>query len=576
MNYHPIDLLIFDAQPAHEAYLKQASSSKTLAEAIKNYKDRYHRHPPPGFDHWYRYATERNSFIIDDFDSIYRDIIPFYALEPAEIRQRTWQIIANLWHNATGISIRDGKVNIISGVYPTHRWMLEGIVRMIERFAERLPDMDLAFNTNDEPRIAAWYEDIEPMREAAKAAASSSLEKTPENAFCNARAKQWEAIPQESAPRLMRDLSWQRIFSEFGAAGCPSDSAARTQRLWNRGHLCTSCIVPQSIGAFLSNWTKAADICHQPDIAYQHGFYSSPATFKASHQLYPVFSQSKVHGFNDILYPSAWNYVDKAKYAPTDEFPDVAYADKKPTLFWRGTTSEGMSPDSGQWKGMTRQRFQHILNNINFGTATQPILVPELSANADATSTGQTFRYTPIPISDLTQFLDVDVHFANEMTHCWDKDCAQQRREFGAADSANFQSHWGYKYLLDLDGAGFSGRFLPFLESRSLPLKAGVFREWWDDRVMAWKHFVPLDVRGQGVWATLAYFAGLEGKIAGDEKKYIKVPAHEREAELIAEQGREWAGKVLRKEDMEIYLFRLLLEWGRVTDDNRDGIGLEG
>ena len=45
--------------------------------------------------------------------------------------------------------------------------------------------------------------------------------------------------------------------------------------------------------------------------------------------------------------------------------------------------------------------------------------------------------------------------------------------------------------------------------------------------------------------------------------------------EEIAERGRVWAGKVLRKEDMEVYLFRLLLEWGRLTDDGREGLGFE-
>ena len=53
----------------------------------------------------------------------------------------------------------------------------------------------------------------------------------------------------------------------------------------------------------------------------------------------------------------------------------------------------------------------------------------------------------------------------------------------------------------------------------------------------------------------------------------MKVPAHDKEGERIATAGREWAGQVLRKEDMEIYFFRLLLEWGRLTDDRRDGIG---
>jgi len=31
----------------------------------------------------------------------------------------------------------------------------------------------------------------------------------------------------------------------------------------------------------------------------------------------------------------------------------------------------------------------------------------------------------------------------------------------------------------------------------------------------------------------------------------------------------------LRREDMEIYFFRLLLEWGRLTDDGRDEIGFD-
>ncbi len=123
-----------------------------------------------------------------------------------------------------------------------------------------------------------------------------------------------------------------------------------------------------------------------------------------------------------------------------------------------------------------------------------------------------------------------------------------------------------------MDGAGFSGRFLPFLESHSLPFKAGLFREWWDDRLTAWHHFVPIDIRGNGFWATLAYFAGFDGILNG---RSVRLEAHDDHGERIAENGREWAHKALRKEDMEIYLFRLLLEWGRLTDDRRDEIGFD-
>ena len=245
-------------------------------------------------------------------------------------------------------------------------------------------------------------------------------------------------------------------------------------------------------------------------------------------------------------------------------------------MFWRGATSEGMSPDRGQWKGMARQRFLHNLNDINVGGATQAILLPSgsnhTSSLKDASLDQQkiSLAYRLIPISDLTAQIKTDVHFAgNRFTRCWDIDCPQQAREFGLEATTPFQQHWRYKFLLDLDGAGFSGRFLPFLQSRSLPFKAAVIREWWDDRVTAWWHFVPLDVRGHGVWATLAYFAGWDGG------QGMRWRSHEAQGEKIARQGRELAQKVLRKEDMEIYFFRLLLEWGRVTDDWREEIGFD-
>ena len=574
VNYHPIDLLIYDAQVTHNTFVEQASASKSLAEAAKTYRERYGRHPPPGFDKWYQYATERNSLIIDNFDTINNDLLPFWALSPQQIRERTWQMMSNPWHDASGLSIRNGKVEASPSKFmmPTHAWMLEGLVKMMGNFAEWLPDMDLAFNVNDECRIAVPFEVIEDMRRKGDAAAD--LETQVENTFSPDRAQGWNPLPDEpNGDRVMREMSWQKMFHEFGNAGCSPNSPAKIQRYVNVGELCTSCTAPQSLGAFLANWTLANDICHQPDMSRLHGIYVAPAAFKASHDLYPIFSQSKVSGFNDILYPSAWNYIDKARYASTPEYPDLRFAEKNSTLFWRGATSEGFSSGGGQWKGMARQRFVHLANGVN-GTSSieHAILVPS-STSPDAKEADYT--YHALPLSALTALLPTDIQIATSIARCGGRDCDDQAHEFAPlAQPTDFQAHWGYKYLLDLDGAGFSGRFLPFLESRSLPFKAAVFREWWDERVTAWQHFVPLDVRGQGFWATLAYFAGIDGSVDG--RKKVVVPGHAQEGERIAEAGREWAGKVLRKEDMEVYFFRLLLEWGRLTDERREEIGYPG
>ncbi len=79
---------------------------------------------------------------------------------------------------------------------------------------------------------------------------------------------------------------------------------------------------------------------------------------------------------------------------------------------------------------------------------------------------------------------------------------------------------------------------------------------------------MPVDGRLHGVWHLIAYFGGTDKGVNGENGN-----GHDREGEKIAEEGREWASRVLRKEDMEVYMFRLLLEWGRIVDDRREELG---
>jgi hypothetical protein len=85
-----------------------------------------------------------------------------------------------------------------------------------------------------------------------------------------------------------------------------------------------------------------------------------------------------------------------------------------------------------------------------------------------------------------------------------------------------------------------------------------MFREWHDDRLVAWKHFVPMDNRFDDYYGILEYFIGARS-----------LPSHDAKAEEIATAGKEWAARVLRKEDMQIYVLRLLLEYARVGADER-------
>ncbi|KAK8219753.1 hypothetical protein M8818_000727 [Zalaria obscura] len=216
----------------HKDYLKEASASANLTAAVNNYHARYQRAPPPGFSKWYDYASSRNAVIIDDFDGLNKDMLPFWSLSPAEIRQRTWQVISNPWNDVAGISIRNGKAEISPNVVPTHRWMLDGIIGIMDKFGQELPDMDLGFNLNDECRIAVPFEDIEPMREVGRR--SGNTGSTLRDGFSSDRGRQWLPIPEEPNPdRPFREMSFQRTFYDFGSLGCSPGSPARTQRHWD-------------------------------------------------------------------------------------------------------------------------------------------------------------------------------------------------------------------------------------------------------------------------------------------------------------------------------------------------------
>ena len=115
----------------------------------------------------------------------------------------------------------------------------------------------------------------------------------------------------------------------------------------------------------------------------------------------------------------------------------------------------------------------------------------------------------------------------------------------------------------DIDGASYSGRYRAILHSNSLPMKATIYDEWHDSRLIAWKHFVPMDVSNVDLYGLLEYFFGYEDEVAG----------HDEVARKIAVEGSQWANTVLRTEDMLVYIYRLVLEMARLQDDRRLQMG---
>jgi hypothetical protein len=157
-NRHPIDGLIQTAENEFAAKLSKSTQSGTLAAAAATYRKRRGRHPPPGFDKWYEFAMERDTVIVEEFwDQIYHDLEPFWGVPPAKIRKdaREFDML---------IQIRDGKASTSSDWWWTKIWL-----EMIQTIEHLLPDLDLAMNSMDEPRIVVPWEEMDIyMKKAAK------------------------------------------------------------------------------------------------------------------------------------------------------------------------------------------------------------------------------------------------------------------------------------------------------------------------------------------------------------------------------------------------------------------------
>ncbi|TKA60895.1 hypothetical protein B0A49_10606 [Cryomyces minteri] len=528
---HPVDQLIRDGETRFSALL--ARQSQTLEEAVTEYQRRYKIQPPPNFDRWYEFAKRKGIQLIDEYDNIYHSLLPFWALEPATIRGRVREALGFGDNNLMGLLIRAGGVTKIEN---GQEWLQQAVLGMIEDFVQFLPDMDLAFNIHDEPRVVVPHDELSRMVSTAKdvrvplAFANSH----PTNAF--------SARPRDVNDGKRIDEVKTTRFNVFAhqptwthsRLSCSPNSQARSLED-NAVDNATSYALGEL--GFIYNHTAFSDICNSPSLSSTYGFFDRPNSFNVVHDLVPIFSQSKISSFQDILYPSPWYWYGKVAY---DEKRDIDWQKKQGKLWWRGSTTGGFSRNGG-WRRQHRQQFVRKINDpykvkilANTGEEEAPHWQPKEVRRAD---------YRDI----------VDVHFSH-VGQCDPGDCDAQREFFDIVKPSDQQDAWKYRYLLDIDGNAFSGRFYAFLESKSLVYKMAIFREWHEEWIKPWVHYIPLSMKGDEWLESVRYFSGEEeGKI---------------QAPRMAEQGRQWARKVLRNEDLEVWFFRLLLERGHEVREN--------
>ncbi|GAA5906454.1 hypothetical protein JCM8208_004665 [Rhodotorula glutinis] len=577
---HPIPHLIAAAERTHAERL--AAAPRTLADAASRYSahpSSAGRRPPKGYDAWFNFASQRSACRIDGFDELRRSLGVWWGVEGREIRARMDRMgDAGDAASALGrVRVRGGRVvgwdemrreGLGVGARDMEgkdaRRALEDMLQALMDEGVRLPDVDLFVNQLDEPRVVMPYE------------VRTELE---------ARGRRRKPRPYQLDDFVLHEASapGARPAYDVIRQTCPPSSLARRTALspspGTNPHVSqrhtSRFTTPPSLGSFLAHPDlERTTWCDQPDLQELHQTFIRPLSFSWTDGVWPVFSNSKLDGFGDMLVPAWYTWYDRMPY---DEDKDVAWKGKANHLYWRGTNTGGRSVGL-EWMGWMRSRLVSKVNRLIEWRHEDRVLV--------ATADNHTLSAT-LPSSALNAAL-ADVAFAAP-DHHGDADSIESQRtepSFRFTDGGHyvpFEHNYLFKAVLDLDGTAYSGRFPTLMRSRSAVVKSRLFTEALDDTLIPWYHYVPLSVRYTELYHVLAYFFGLAAvpAVARDQGLGPLAPhdldtvrrgvAHEEALYTVAERGRTWATECARRDDALAYVYLLVLEWARLCADDREG-----
>ncbi|BEJ13624.1 hypothetical protein CspHIS471_0307980 [Cutaneotrichosporon sp. HIS471] len=576
--HHPIPKLMADAREAFDAKVKR--QSKTLSEAVREYRRRYKRDPPAGFDKWFEFAKKHKAVIIDEYDQLHHDLEPFWQLTGKDLRQRC--IDVGFLPSVDLVRIENGEtrtIDVNNGFDDSEVGArAKGFRVMLEKFQEHLPNMDFPINEKAEGRILVPWE--ERLYSNLTKDASKGVEHVLGGEFIadwKGDGNVWESYRRTCEPSSQA----RRLFGSLRAQ--LKEGQVPISRLANAG--ITTDTVDEDF-EFPADVDDKFDFCDHPWAHYNQGHFFSD--WRTIHALYPMFSPAKGVGYSDILIPSHYYFSSTKRYTygwdpvntiikDVDDM-ETPWEEKVDDIFWRGATTGGGSNPAGFLAQYQRHRFIKMTSDHSRANRTIVFADPPGTDN---------FISAQVAVGDLNdEMMDVAFTKAVGCTQYPNGGCDAMRKDHRFADAVPLGENWRHKYLIDLDGMGYSARLFALLKSESAVLKSTIYTEFMSEWMQPWLHYIPVSQMYNEIYNIYAYFSGPSTSMLNAanttrdqfQSSGLRTRKLDGDAELhkIAKAGREWMFSIGRKLDMEIYVYRLCLEWGRLNADDRDVASFKG
>lgn len=473
--------------------------SRTVDQAIRRYKQKYHREPPQGFSHWVEYALANKSPIIDDYDQLEADLEPLRHVSPHILKAR---IYSGMNQGSVRLAeIKDGKVTMGNDEFGPVPKRAIAATALIEPIAKYLPDMEWLMNWGD--------------RHVVRGHAS------------RADLKSEKVVLSPFSPEIAETVLTSQ---------CPKNTLANTS---------------------ISEDRPSLDVCRNTSnsaLTREHGVFHSKADgFKAS---LPVISVGKFSTFEDILAP--WCYGEYGYIIhENDQIP--SFQSKEPTLYWRGGTN-GLTPtkiDNWQYNHRARillrlaQMQEKLADKLTYKeTESIESQLSSIGYNLPSLTNSQTEALGRLTSKNFNAGRARGNLFPDREIRDYPTETSLIESALGRLEENDRTVAFNYRFLLDMDGLGVSCRFYRLMGSGGVVFKQTQWAEWHDDRLVPYVHYIPIDLDANQIPAFM------DMMINTDIGSTI--------ANKIGDEAKRWITTGLRKIDLTVLYYRLLLELAQI------------
>eukprot|EP00834_Sanchytrium_tribonematis_P007490 NODE_683_length_4785_cov_0.382202.p2 type:complete len:587 gc:universal NODE_683_length_4785_cov_0.382202:2528-768(-) len=492
------------------------SDSETFEEAVTFYENRYNKKTPSGFDKWFNFAKERGCRI-DLYDELAKQI-EFLNLETEKSYAELIEELIYMIPNNKNLKIIDILKSVILTNTNEIRTELSDILK---QFGEALPGLRFVHNTQDSP--FSFYD-----RMVDKSAIT---------------------VNKRSSKN-----SYQFVSEIVVGLDIKTETVNSHEKLET---LIVDCQLPFTFKSLFQSY----------------GPFMSPVDAFHSFQLYPILSSSNYPCLTkDILIP------DMDHFLYEDESDLVNWESKKDKLIWRGST------DGSPYYNYNNDDFHP--EHVCMGENCHPDLM-KLNVYQEKHKRGWFWNHRQRFVS-FSHFYPAKIDAGFSSFSGMDKD---QNREnkffFWPAENIKLVDMFQFKYIFNIDGYKQDPRLLKYLRGSSLIFSSHFATSWFEEHLIPFYHYVPInptleDINFDGIPSSLElsikkeYKKWFKFKYPGD-KPYLSNPLgyndllpklmyyrqNDELAHAMAINAMGLGQKYLTNENMDCYLFRVLLEIAR-------------